>query len=146
MLTSIEKTWGEINANNYATAVSETQAGIVAASTCSVLFAPNCQEATPCNDGPYIFVLYSELLGQQLLRLGAARNNGDWGYAEKNEIQTALNICGSPNIQADGNVYQQARSAVGETFSVYRSNYRSRRTSGVDVDARACAQKLKMPF
>jgi hypothetical protein len=147
ILTSIEKAFGEINANNYATAVSEAQAGIVAASTCSVLLAPNCQSSSPCSDGPYISVLHGELLGQQLLRLAAARNNGDWGYAEKNEIQTALNICSSPNIQADGKVYEQARSGIAETFRVYRSNYKTRQTSGVDIDAvRACAQKLNIPF
>jgi S1-C subfamily serine protease len=147
ILTSIENAWGEINGNNYATAVSEAQAGIVAASTCSVVFAPNCQSSTPCKDAPYIFILHSELLGQQLLRVAAARNNGDWGYAEKNEIQTALTICNSPNIQVDGKVYQQARSGIAETFRVYRSNYRARQTSGVDIDSvRACAQKLNIPF
>ena len=147
ILTSIEKAWGEVNANDYTTAVAAAQDGIVAANGCAVVLAPNCQNSSPCNDTSYIFVLTQQLFGQSLLRLAAARNGGDWGFAEKNEIATALIICGSPNIQDGGKIYQTSRGLIIETFRVYHSNYRARQTSGVDIDAvRTCAQKLNIPF
>jgi hypothetical protein len=148
IVTTLQRSYAELNGNDYPTASSDARQAVELSNTCVMSLYQNCQGVSPCNDTAHVIVETSELMGQQVLRIAQARLSGDWSNAERNEITTALDLCSSPNIHSDSKTYSTARGLIAESFRVLRSNYRSpAMANAVDLDAvRTCATSINVEF
>jgi hypothetical protein len=120
MLKTLERSYAELNGNDYSTASLDARQAVELSSVCAVSLYQNCQSVSPCNDGPHTLIENGELMGQQILRIATARSGGDWANAERNEIATALDLCASPNIETDAPVYRSSRGLISESCRILR--------------------------
>jgi hypothetical protein len=121
MSQPLYKSFAEANASDYSSATRNAQSSIETASTCLVNFPLSCQANPPCDDRANAVLTGDVLLAQQIMRISAARTNGDAVNTMRNEADTALSLCNSPNILVDLWPYTYLRAAVVQTFTVLKA-------------------------
>lgn len=148
MSQPLYKSFAELNANDYSSATTNAQSSIETASTCLVKVPANCQSDSPCNDRANAVLAGDVLMAQQIMRISAARTNGDMINTMRNEAATALTLCNSPNILLDSWPYKYLRAAVVQTFTVLKNiqNNPLVRNDPQYGAMRSCASRIGVDF
>lgn len=132
--------------SDIASQVAESRKLVQDADLCINSLAPCAENATtPCDDAPITWVKMNKLWGLELLAQSfAATGNPSMG-ALSNEVDSALEICESPNITKQGQPYESGRAIIKWTLA---DAARTRRiVSGSPIEEsvdrlRACAQRI----
>jgi S1-C subfamily serine protease len=148
LVQSMKKAEAELNANDYPSASTDARTVIEGANFCATSFAVTCQPGEVCNDASYVLLGALQLSGQQVLRIATARMGGDTVNAVRNEMDTALLLCKSPNITDALQPYAAARGFIAASIDLARKTYRAPMYRGVlDVrEIRGCASKIGVRF
>jgi hypothetical protein len=141
MFNVINRAQSELNANDYASTMTDSRMVVEGVGQCATHFV--CPGPS-CDDPKYVLLMGTQLMAQQDLRIATARTNGDSVNAVRNELSTATTLCALPTIMSDGQPY----SAVRESMKVSLKLSRVIRAVGpyqgvVDTrEVRDCATKL----
>jgi S1-C subfamily serine protease len=147
MSQPLYKSNANLNANDYISATKNAQASIETASACLVNFS-TCQAGIACDDRANAILMGDVLMAQQVMRISAARTNGDAINTMRNEASTALALCNSPNILIDSWPYTYLRSSVVQTMTVIKSiqNNPMVHNDPAFGAVRGCAAKVGIQF
>lgn len=146
LFAALQKSQAELSANDNSSAIRDAQAAVEAANMCSGYFPENCQSEIQCDDSQHFLVVGVQYLGQVNVRIASARMRGDLLNPLRNELNSLLDLCGSPNALSDRPPYQTFRSFMTTSMQLYAKFYRlPQYRNFVDYDSmRACATKLNV--
>lgn len=132
---------GELSANDYASTIGDERTVIQSAAQCAAKFY--CPGLS-CDDPKYVFMVGTQLMAQQNLRVATARTNGDTVNAIRNELFSTVALCLLPSIMDDGQPYSTVREVMKVSLKLSREIRAIGPYHGI-VDAqpvRDCATKM----
>ena len=149
ILNVLAKAGAELNASDDVSARSDARSAVEGASYCAAIIPNPCYgSSAPCDDRASVANSGVQLMGAEIERVAAARLHDRFQDELRNEIETVITLCSSPNLTDQEKPYDILRPIMVSSMQLYQKLYRSPEYRNlVDYDTvKACGAKLGVDF